>query len=294
MTSNINPNNINGAYPVAGQDNNSQGFRTNFTNTSTNFQYAADEITDLQNKVILSAQLSGGNSLAVQNNLQNSPLTNALISDFATPAIVLGTLSGTVTIDYTQGHYQTVTTGAPISLAFINWPIAGQAGSVTVEITVTDPTFTVTLPAAVSVNANGIQGLDTTTNTMTFAAANTYRFEFISYDNGTTITISNPNTQLQPFNASYENFVTGNAISLATTTSFLAGAGTGTLASGVLGQTKTLVQTVTGSMVITAAATIWNSGNAGNITLNTVGTACSLQCDGTNWYCIGNNGATFS
>jgi len=30
--SNINPNNINAAYPVAGVDNDSQGFRDNFTN----------------------------------------------------------------------------------------------------------------------------------------------------------------------------------------------------------------------------------------------------------------------
>ena len=70
MTSQINPNNINGAYPVAGQDNNSQGFRDNFTNTSTNFQYAAQEITDLQNKVIVNTQLTGGANLAVQNNIE--------------------------------------------------------------------------------------------------------------------------------------------------------------------------------------------------------------------------------
>ena len=49
MSSSINPNDIDGAYPVAGQDNDSQGFRDNFTNIKTNFQYAANEITDLQN-----------------------------------------------------------------------------------------------------------------------------------------------------------------------------------------------------------------------------------------------------
>ena len=53
MTSLINPNNIDGGYPVAGQDNNSQGFRDNFTNTKVNFQYAEQEITDLQDQVIL-------------------------------------------------------------------------------------------------------------------------------------------------------------------------------------------------------------------------------------------------
>ena len=59
MTSAINPNNIDGAYPVAGQDNNSQGFRDNFTNTATNFQYAADEISDLQAKAVLKSALVG-------------------------------------------------------------------------------------------------------------------------------------------------------------------------------------------------------------------------------------------
>ena len=57
MTSQINPSNINGAYPVAGQDNNSQGFRDNFTNTVNNFQFAAAEISDLQSKAILNTQL---------------------------------------------------------------------------------------------------------------------------------------------------------------------------------------------------------------------------------------------
>ena len=53
MASQINPNNIDGNYPVAGIPNNTQGMRDNFTETRTNFQYARDEITELQNKVVL-------------------------------------------------------------------------------------------------------------------------------------------------------------------------------------------------------------------------------------------------
>jgi hypothetical protein len=52
MTSQVNPNNIDGTYPVAGQDNDSQGFRDNFTNIKTNFQYAEDEINDLENEIV--------------------------------------------------------------------------------------------------------------------------------------------------------------------------------------------------------------------------------------------------
>jgi hypothetical protein len=78
MTSNINPNNIDGTYPVAGQDNNSQGFRDNFTNIKTNFQYAEDEITDLQNNAILKSALAGS---TLNNDMLGSVLSNAQLQD---------------------------------------------------------------------------------------------------------------------------------------------------------------------------------------------------------------------
>jgi len=49
MASNIVPDTIDDAYPVAGQDNDSQGFRDNFNIIKTNFTYAKTEIEDLQN-----------------------------------------------------------------------------------------------------------------------------------------------------------------------------------------------------------------------------------------------------
>ena len=73
MTSQINPNNIDGAYPVAGQDNDSQGFRDNFTNIKTNFGYASAEITDLQSKVVLKSALTG---TTLNNNMNNSVISN--------------------------------------------------------------------------------------------------------------------------------------------------------------------------------------------------------------------------
>ena len=59
MASLINPNNIDTAYPVAGQDNSTQGFRTNFTNIKQNFEYAEQEINALQNN---SAVINGANN----------------------------------------------------------------------------------------------------------------------------------------------------------------------------------------------------------------------------------------
>lgn len=48
MTSLINPQNIDITYPIAGQDNDTQGFRTNFRNIRNNFVTASQEITALQ------------------------------------------------------------------------------------------------------------------------------------------------------------------------------------------------------------------------------------------------------
>jgi hypothetical protein len=305
MTSQINPNNINGAYPVAGQDNNSQGFRDNFTNTSTNFQYAAQEITALQNSAVLNSQISGGANLTVQNNMLNSPLSNALVSNFALTAVSLGTLTGTVNVNYASGHYQTVTTGGNLSLAFSNWPISGQVGIVNVVINVTNTAYTVTLPAAISVNSfgyNGIQGLynpnpGTASSVISFAATGAYTFTFTTSDNGSTIDLSESNGLLNPFNASGQILTnTAQVCSLATTsTKFTTTAAwTATLANGVGGQIKEFIMTgYGGDMVITVASAGWKTSGSGTITFSALGQGCTLRATNLKWYCVGNNGATF-
>ena len=194
MSSNINPNNIDGTYPVAGQDNNSQGFRDNFTNTKTNFQYAADEITDLQNNAILKSALAG---TTLDNDMLGSLIYNGVIADFAATRVALGTVSGSQTIDYSLGHYQTITTGGSLSFAFSNFPPAGAAGFLRVQITVTSTAYTLTLPVAVSLGTTGIQGWSS--NVITFGAAGTYEFGFVTSDGGTTITIFDLNRPLNVF-----------------------------------------------------------------------------------------------
>ena len=59
MTSQIITTTIDATYPVAGQDNNSQGFRDNFNAIKTAFSVAKSEITDLQTN---SAKLSEDNN----------------------------------------------------------------------------------------------------------------------------------------------------------------------------------------------------------------------------------------
>jgi hypothetical protein len=65
MTSLINPNNIDITYPIAGQDNDTQGFRDNFSNIKNNLAVAASEISALQSNVALALTTT---SIPAHNN----------------------------------------------------------------------------------------------------------------------------------------------------------------------------------------------------------------------------------
>jgi hypothetical protein len=305
MTSAINPNNIDGAYPVAGQDNDSQGFRDNFTNTKTNFQYAAAEITDLQNKAVLKAALTG---TTLNNDMAGSILSNAQLQDMSETRVSLGTVSGEQTINYAAGPYYTLTANGSISLAFTNIPAAGVLARFRVQITINDTTHTLTLPTSVTVGRTGVQGLNISTNVITFGATGTYEFEFET-NNG----LAGPYTIFdlnRPLVAGYTNPVTfGSTIALNSAEDLAASAAanlslttsyfttstseTATLAAGTAGQVKVFAMNGDGGdMVITVTNAAW--GGAGTITFSAVGQACTLMYINSKWFCIGNNGAAFA
>jgi hypothetical protein len=297
MTSAINPNDIDGTYPVAGQDNNSQGFRDNFTNTKTNFQYAANEITDLQSKAVLKAALIG---TVLDNDMAGSPLSDANISDFSAITAQLGNQSGTVTINYVSGHYQTVTTSGSISLAFTNWPAAGNFGIVRVAITVTNIGYTVTLPNTVSVGTSNLQGYNA--GVITYNQTGTYTYDFTTSIGGTTISVFDASQNMDPiYLPSTQNLGTGSgalgAISITTTATYFAtsSAATATLGAGYNGQIKTIMMLAdAGDMVVTVTSAGWKTSGTGTITFNTIGSAVTLQYINNKWFCIGNNGTVFA
>lgn len=297
MASNINPNNIDGSYPVAGQDNNSQGFRDNFTNIKVNFQEAADEITDLQNQVVLKAPLSGG---SVDNNMNGSTIYAVNINDASTTRAIITTGTGTVAVNYASGSYQTISTSGSITLSFSNFPSAGFYGEVIVAIAVNSVAHTVTLPAAVTQGTTGIQGLSA--GTITFQATGTYVFSFASADGGATIAINDLSRPRATFSNplflnSSENLSSGSAASLTRTTSYFttAGPSTATLAAGAEGQIKIFAMVAFGgNMVITVSNAGWKTSGTGTIIFSAIGQGCTLQYVNSKWYAVGVNGCTFA
>lgn len=184
MASNINPNNIDGTYPVAGQDNDSQGFRTNFTNTKNNFIYTKSEIEDLQSKVVVKAALTG---TSADNNMAGTIFRSAEVKDLRETRIALGTVSGTVTLDHTAAHYYTVTVSTGIDLAFAGFP-AGKVGRIRLEVDA-QAGETMTFPAAVTYGLRGLRGYDGV-DTVTFGKTGIYIFEFVSENGATDIHVS--------------------------------------------------------------------------------------------------------
>jgi len=179
--SNINPNNINGSFPVAGQDNDSQGFRDNFTSILNNFSFAKAELEDLAAKAVLKTALNGGtlnNSLAF-NEIANVKLRSYALSSYDyTEAQV-----SSIAIDFSLGNFFHFETTQTHSLSLTNWPNTGYA-SVYVWMGIADVAHTVQLPVAVSINNTDVAGLNPSTNTITFAATGNYLFEISSYDGG--------------------------------------------------------------------------------------------------------------
>lgn len=185
MASLINPNNIDKTYPVAGQDNDSQGFRDNFTNIQTNLAFAKAELEDLQNKAILKSALSGS---ALDNDFSGATVTAPKFVDPRNRRNAIGTVSGSITISAINGPYQTIITDGNISLSFVFAAPAGDHSSICVAITVTDTAHSVTLPAAVINGVKGIQNIQN--NVVYFNETGTYEFHFSTSDAGSSITVN--------------------------------------------------------------------------------------------------------
>lgn len=119
--SNINTNGIDVNYPVPGVNNNSQGFRDNFASIKTNLNTASNEITDLQNKVVVKQALANS---SISNDMANTLISNALTRSFrATTYNLGGALSGIVPVNVSLGdvQYGTLSANSNITLQFTNW-----------------------------------------------------------------------------------------------------------------------------------------------------------------------------
>jgi hypothetical protein len=207
MTSAIVYNTITTNYPVAGQDNDSQGFRDNFTAIRAALSVAGDEITDLQT--------NGVDVTQSVNNLQGTTLVNGLYNQFSGTFLPLTQSANTVpnyltmSADFTLGAVQQFTikyTGTQIN--FTNWPVnntpvgANYHSSLKIIVKPVDTVSTRTITFGASLGgsvkrATGDAQLTqvSATATMTLSQAGlTYVLEAWTVDSGQTVFLRTVNT----------------------------------------------------------------------------------------------------
>ena len=112
-------------YPVAGQDNDSQGFRDNFSTIKTGMQNASTELSDL---------LTNSARKDIPNNFNGNLLQNASTQALSEKVYNTGSLTTTTVIQWTDGGFQNVTVSNSLSLELDGWPATGNFGKLTLAL----------------------------------------------------------------------------------------------------------------------------------------------------------------
>lgn len=201
--SSINTNGINVNYPVPGQNNSTQGFRDNFANIRENLNTAGNEITDLQNKVLLKQALANS---VLNNDMAGALISNATTLNFRASTYNLGNaLSGTVLIDVSRGDVQYGNIAANTVFQFGGWAPINTQSSIILNLGISNANAVISFPSEVTANPNGY-GIDILENVKVINGVNTVQapsnVEILSYqcstlDCGNTIYITPLNRPFQ-------------------------------------------------------------------------------------------------
>lgn len=128
-SSSINTTDIDEQYPVAGVDNDSQGFRDNFDTIKSNFVDAKSEIEDLMDNTA---------RLDVANDFNGNDIQEANLIKCTEEVHNNGSLTASQNISFANGHYQIVGVGANVTLTLSDWPATGKYARMRVVLKASD------------------------------------------------------------------------------------------------------------------------------------------------------------
>ena len=114
------------AFPVAGQDNDSQGFRTNFNVTKVALELAKTEITTLETNTA---------KLNADNDFNGSVISEAELKKNSETVYAAGNVTASQNISWENGHYQTIQVGADVTLTLADWPVSSKMGKMRMQLT---------------------------------------------------------------------------------------------------------------------------------------------------------------
>jgi len=240
MSSQIDNENIDSTYPVAGQDNDSQGFRDNFASIKANFGYTKTEIEDLQSKAILKSALTGStlsNDLG-GSNISNGTLTNVHGTSYSQ------TIQTTGDINIANGSLQVFAVNDDATLTFKDWPVTGKYANVRIHLR--------SGVSAISVGNDVVVGrrytIDQVSNTNFVNMGATPTAVFVGGITGTTLTVSSITSGTLTTNT----YISGNSVTGGTKIVFTGVENPGSLTG--TGGTGTYTVSVTYPVAVTSTA----------------------------------------
>lgn len=285
MTSAINTNGLNVNYPIPGVNNNSQGFRDNFATIKNNLNTASNEITDLQNNVVVKSALA---NTIVNNDMANTLISNALTRSFRASTYNLGNnISNTIVINASLGDVQYGTISGNTTIQFAGWAPSGTQSNLQLELNISNANAVISFPPQVSMS--GSYGVETLENFANVANVPTvsipygvtqleYRLSTIDCGNNITIEPFNRpriTTQVQqrtPAPTGLQGDVAGD-IAVDANYMYVATGSYNSIANTVYVTATTVtsnIVTISDTAKVTANDPIILSSNIGNLVANTV------------------------
>lgn len=131
--------NIDEEFPIAGQDNDTQGFRDNFSEIKQALQAANIELTTL---------LTNGARLDRANNFNGNTVQNADLLSVTEQVYNTGNLNQDSIIQWSDGMYQNVTVADDITLTLDDWAPNGRLSKMRLALRSDGATRTVVWEAA--------------------------------------------------------------------------------------------------------------------------------------------------
>lgn len=182
MTSNIVSTTIDATFPVAGVDNDTQGFRDNFSIIKNNFAAAKAEIDTLQ---------SGTAKLTGNNNFDGNNIISAVLQgsgDAVSPQV---TIVGNLELPWIEASYYAYTVNGNVTLTMSEWPVQPVSPSTKTHILakmMVQVTASTTSRIITFATVNGTVKLPSgVNNPVTLASGATNIYEFWTINGGTTV-----------------------------------------------------------------------------------------------------------
>lgn len=185
MASNIISGTIDGAYPVAGVDNDTQGFRDNFTIIKTGLATATSEITALQANTA---------KLNESNDFNGTDIADANFTLNTEKYHNIGTVITGQNISFLNGHHQSLSINLnedtnTINFALADWPDRDHLAKMTVQMfgndTAKTVTFTVDGGGTIKYNRSGNNPFPATLTID--SSTDPVVVDFWTYNQGTTV-----------------------------------------------------------------------------------------------------------